>query len=593
MPIFAYNPIKLLLLTLLATLTIGSTSNASGAPSHKRGERSARDTDSDSSDDEQPSARQRARATSPAVEENLCGICLIAMNNADHENPQRKLRCGTITAPHAFHQACINQWGRMNATCPKCRTPFFMPPPITTLNSVLAIEAFLNNPEGDIHTVFETGETLFQRAQRMDDIDCMRYLLTRDRSLANRHYPNGNTPLINAANTPSRERRYAQCSFLLEQGAEANLPDAASGIIPLERIARNCMYANKEETFTLIDLFLRYGADINRHFSYGQTYLTYALINYNTELVTYLLERGANPSAPNRDGQIPLEMTDQLSSIKLLVGKGADINTRWSTGSTLLINACQSNDYGLILQCLELGADSTVADTHGKTPLAYCSEYHCMQRLATAAGVNINLQLPSGETPLSLACLVNRPTDVTALLANGADINMLNAYGKTPLEVAHDRLQCEEHRSCDSAVGIEEDKKCLEILGMLLRAGANINQQYTDGTTPLTRACRKNSYGPKMLLLDLLLRQRPSVNIIDGRGETPLTVACAQGQIDTVRLLLRHKADPEHINRHGIAPLEASRRSANTAVIAALVSLLRESIAEKTERDNDFTCSIQ
>ena len=59
-------------------------------------------------------------------------------------------------------------------------------------------------------------------------------------------------------------------------------------------------------------LFIKHGADINIADSIGTTALHHAAAHYDTEMVKYLLEKGANKKARNYKGQTPLDYCKEL-----------------------------------------------------------------------------------------------------------------------------------------------------------------------------------------------------------------------------------------------------------------------------------------
>lgn len=132
--------------------------------------------------------------------------------------------------------------------------------------------------------------------------------------------------------------------------------------------------------YDMIDLFLRYGVDINRKYETGDyTIIWIALVKNDLSLVKYLYERGAR-----------LDTTDTLSNnillyyintingnkdaypiIKFLVEHGVDINYENKKGYTPLTEAIKINDIDLVKYLVELGANVNKPNKSGITPIAY------------------------------------------------------------------------------------------------------------------------------------------------------------------------------------------------------------------------------
>ncbi|CAG5115460.1 unnamed protein product [Candidula unifasciata] len=109
---------------------------------------------------------------------------------------------------------------------------------------------------------------------------------------------------------------------------------------------------------------------------------------------------------------------------------------------------------------------------------------------------------------LSLACRIGNVRLVTTLLEQGADVNVAEEDGMSPLHIL---CNSEKH----SFVRIK-------IAKLLLRHKIDINMQDFYGRTALLLACHKNQIG----LVDLLIHAGCDVNIPDKNGDTPFIVAC-------------------------------------------------------------------
>ncbi len=122
-------------------------------------------------------------------------------------------------------------------------------------------------------------------------------------------------------------------------------------------------------------------------------------------------------------------------------------------------------------------------------------------RRLIAAGAPVNGRLAAsdnGMTPLTVAAALGRADSAKALLAAGADVNLPDGLGSTPL-----------HKACYPATGKD------------LEAAA--------------RAKRETAL--------VLLAAKPKVNVTDKDGWTPLMLAAIIGDAKLVKALLNAKAD--------------------------------------------------
>ena len=102
----------------------------------------------------------------------------------------------------------------------------------------------------------------------------------------------GLTPLMNASSTGA----VATMRLLIDNGADVNAADSI-GDTPL-------MHAARTGSKTRVELLLEHGADINAADQMGNTALRYVINqSYNPDLVEFMLFKGADPVAPNRDGE--------------------------------------------------------------------------------------------------------------------------------------------------------------------------------------------------------------------------------------------------------------------------------------------------
>ena len=135
-------------------------------------------------------------------------------------------------------------------------------------------------------------------------------------------------------------------------------------------------------------------------------------------------------------------------------------------------------------------------------------------------------------TSLDQALQRNDTKTVDSLLRRGADPNVNDRYGKTPLVWAAGYGRADEVR-------------------LLLDHGANPNQKDNTGETPLAWAVENDHSDVVKLLLD----HGASPNVKDTTGDPLLMWAAQVGYTEVVELLLAHKADPNRQDISGHTPL--------------------------------------
>ncbi|KAG8412093.1 hypothetical protein J3459_015975 [Metarhizium acridum] len=259
----------------------------------------------------------------------------------------------------------------------------------------------------------------------------------------------------------------------------------------------------------------------------------YAAAKGHTKTIRLLLENGANKNAQDCRGQA-LQYAiegEHEAGVELLVSSGASIETRDSETTLVIATKCLP-----ILQLpLKRGANIDERNELGQTPLMVTIDNMRPEsaRHLVASGANVNLAgdfgLPplwialrdsDSETILSLAARCGVTSMVELLLKRGARVN--NSGGvSTPLH---------------EAVHVGH----VEVTELLLDNGAELDVEDKNGRTPLSIAAAKG----KTTLLQLLLRRGAGVNFkAKCNGLAPLHRAAEKGNVTTTELLCARGGD--------------------------------------------------
>ncbi|XP_052704012.1 uncharacterized protein LOC128180166 [Crassostrea angulata] len=170
-------------------------------------------------------------------------------------------------------------------------------------------------------------------------------------------------------------------------------------------------------------------------------------------------------------------------------------------------------------------------------------------RLLLIKGAEINLCNENGASPLLIACQNGHDSTVQLLLSKGAAINLCLKDGASPLFIAcqngHDR-----------------------IVQLLLSKGADINLCMEDGASPLFIACQNGHDS----MVQLLLSNRADINLCMENGASPLFIACQNGHDSTVQLLLSNRADINLCKKNGASPLFIACQNGHDSIEQLLLS---------------------
>jgi ankyrin repeat protein len=188
------------------------------------------------------------------------------------------------------------------------------------------------------------------------------------------------------------------------------------------------------------------GADVNEKVR-GDYPLNVAALFGPAEMVTILLEVGADLEKPGRDGLRPLHNAVALGRrdvVALLIQRGAVVDARDRLGRTPLYSFAASGggDIDIAKMLLAAGADpGSEEDEFHVTALDNAVETGNLELVALliAAHADVNHRNVDGWSTLHFAAHHSRYEFVKVLVAAGADVNLPNKLGKTPIsEAAND-----------------------------------------------------------------------------------------------------------------------------------------------------------
>lgn len=127
----------------------------------------------------------------------------------------------------------------------------------------------------------------------------------------------------------------------------------------------------------------------------------------------------------------------------------------------------------------------------------------------------MNIKDALGRTPLHIAAENGYGNVVMFLVENGADVDLTDPNGNTPL------------------IFIIHKTGNLEIVKRLLTKGAVVNTQNRTGETALMYAAWRG-YSE---IVKLLLEHRADASLKNRQGDTALTLAESRGHLDIVQML--------------------------------------------------------
>ncbi|XP_052286657.1 ankyrin-1-like isoform X2 [Dreissena polymorpha] len=244
---------------------------------------------------------------------------------------------------------------------------------------------------------------------------------------------------------------------------------------------------------------------------------------------------------------------DLLSVLKMLVCRGCDLEISSSfEGKNPLQLAVKYCNEGAVKTLLENGANTNVSDDQNDgsvTPIWYAVVHDfeaIVQLLLKQPLLNLNLKNKRGY-PLLHWCLrsyESRYLDV--LLSAGADPNVTDS-------------------NMNSAVMIAVSSHKVDVIKLLIRYGADVNKKNRRNETPLLVAV----YGGQTDIMELFLDAGADPNCIS--RETPLFMASFEGDLQSVRMLIKYHANVRLTNDLKYSPLHVAAWNGHCEIVEELL----------------------
>jgi len=270
---------------------------------------------------------------------------------------------------------------------------------------------------------------------------------------------------------------------------------------------------------------------------------------------------------------IPLCRRGDRVGIERQVQAGASVEETDIEGNTPLHVAVEAprNEIATVQCLLELGANINAVNILGAAPLHYVclrrSNHRGIANILLENGAAIDSQTHAGKSPLHFACEQQNPDLVEVLCLFGANPNLCDIEGNTPMHLAMVKLG-----------GRDTVKR--QIVDVLIAHGAVPHPANAQGVTPMHLACKG---GYLRSLAGLMEVQQEVCEAQTGRGETGLHLACAGNQSEVTQILL--SAVPDTMNVQDLDGNTPLHMCASVDNLESAVLLLRAG-ADTSVRNN-------
>lgn len=333
------------------------------------------------------------------------------------------------------------------------------------------------------------------------------------------------------------------------------------------------------------------------------TSLHYAAKTGNMILAKILIEKGASIETKEKYGETPLHVASgggNAKMVMLLLEKGADIEAMDKNGSTAFHHAVNYDNLNMVKLLFAKGSNIKAKDKTGCTVLHFAVhiEKTDMITFLLEKGVHINAKNKDDQTPLHIATCTEYVKDdgysdiVQLLLERGADVEARDKDGRTVLHLAaRENYANIAQLILEKGANVEardtngwtalHSAACSyrgDVIPLLIEKGANVEAKTNDGRTALHNAVGKDSEN----VVELLIKKRVNIEARDGVGRTALHIAADNKLTDMVELLLDSGARTEEKDKNGRTVLYISAFDKNYN----LAKLLLERRAYTETRDD-------
>lgn len=322
-----------------------------------------------------------------------------------------------------------------------------------------------------------------------------------------------------------------------------------------DNVAEQFTDAAGEGNLDTIKSMLANGVNVNTEPSYhkGWTALMAASTSGKTQIVKYLISKGANVRVKLKDGETTLiqsaQSDDNQEIVEALLKAGVEVDVQTKKGLTALMRFAWMGQSAAVKSLLDARADTKIRDKSGWTAFYFAVSHGNDEKIVKYllnAGANPNEKDSKGQTPLMWIGWGERAENFKALIAVGADVNAKDNHGRTPLMISSSRFFQNEVK-------------------LLLDAKADVKAKDENGWNALMfasasvfRSSEFGAHGDGMILwlgatkiIEQLISAGIDVNAQNNNGETALMLAVKAGNAHFAETFLAKGANPNAKNKDG------------------------------------------
>ncbi|OAA59296.1 Ankyrin repeat-containing domain protein [Cordyceps fumosorosea ARSEF 2679] len=385
------------------------------------------------------------------------------------------------------------------------------------------------------------------------------------------HLYDRNWGIIEKREPAARERAYAMMRWEAVSFGNIDMAkvllNAGADIFAQDKDGRTALHAaSLMGRLELMQVFLDRGVDVNVRDSLNRTPLHEAACNSDARAVQILLKRGADRRAQDKKAKTALHvgsLAGRLDVVRSLLKQSVepDDGNSLQSHATSEVDARAKNDWtpihfaaaagfaDIVQVLIDFGADISATDDLGNTPSHFAAVRGQADviRILGKHGSRFSVHNNDGYSPLDFASRQGHVNVVEAILEqelSAADIDQVSGDNITSM-----------HAACIMGH--------VEIVKLLLQAGADPENQHDPDSNPIIAACI-NGHSE---LVQLLLAAGADLGVTNSAKQTPLHVASLHGFTEVVYLLLEGGADPAALDDHRFTPAFHAARGGHASML--------------------------
>lgn len=269
----------------------------------------------------------------------------------------------------------------------------------------------------------------------------------------------------------------------------------------------------------------------------GRTYLHWAAMKGNPQVVNVLLVKGSDLNMEEEHGLTPAYLAAAnggctVAMFETFVKNGLDLKKKYKDGATLLLLALPADkDFSVTEYFVSKGLSIKDTDSKGNTAINYASK-----------GGNIE----AIKKLLQQSVKYNDDALLSAAAGTRRSANSIEIY-----KYLVDELKIKPTVSTKNGETvlhlIAGKQNQSEIVSYFMAKGIDVNKADNDGNTAFMQAAG----GKDAAVATLLLPKVKNINAVNSKGESAISIAVKDGSADVVALLLKNGADSNYIDKEG------------------------------------------